>query len=222
MSLLESLAGEIVQPPPGPKREIVFAIRRDGVQGAGTSQDPYNGSTPEHLDTILANETLVPANTVVRFGPGIFLTRGFSLNVAPGTIIWRIRGGQQLRGAGLGQTTLQLVDYSPYDEEDPANFWASVVGTEAEVADVEISDMTLDANLSRQPKTEGKRIRTQCIQLLNAANVRVRRVRCVNWGTNTQGLEGFPIYIAGFSANPSENVVEDCVLEQPDCHRRVR
>ena len=52
MDLLSTLSIELIQPPAGLRREIVFAIRRDGQQGSGTSEDLYNGSSAVKFSNI--------------------------------------------------------------------------------------------------------------------------------------------------------------------------
>src|SRR5688572_11078091 len=123
-------------------KEVFIAIR-DGA-GTGSQLDPLNGSTPTALDTILADPAL--AGATIHFGPGLFRTRGF--NGARSTVV--VRSRQRWMGAGMYSTTLQLVDGVP-KPGFPTDRLA-VVGAQPWVDGFEISDLTLDANLSRQPK----------------------------------------------------------------------
>src|SRR5688572_18139755 len=123
-------------------KEIFIAIR-DGT-GTGTRLDPFNGSTPQALDSVLANPGL--AEGTIHFGPGLFRTRGF--NGALSTV--NVRSKQRWIGAGMYSTTLQLVDgaLKPGATTDRL----AVVGAQPWLDGFEISDMTLDANIARQPK----------------------------------------------------------------------
>ncbi len=77
MSLLDAFFDDSMANPGQADRKIVYiAVRSDGATGSGTLDDPYNGSTDELLDDLLANEDLITANMTICFGPGIFETKG--------------------------------------------------------------------------------------------------------------------------------------------------
>lgn len=225
MSLLDALIEDSLREPPAPvtltgaiRREIRVNIRTDYVIGSGTPDDPYNGGIDNLLDDLLNDATRVPADASIRFGPGIFQTKGnggFLTGFAP-------LSGQRFIGSGMYQTTLQLVKAAP----DPVSGSASIgiFSTGANVHDIEISDMTLDCNLSRQPLDNGKPapIEVKAVGFSNCSRVRLRRVRIINWGTHTPATEdssheSFPIFAVSESGGAKgEAIIEDCVIEQPD------
>src|SRR5580765_2929891 len=140
MSLIESFLKEgAVQ---GTGKEVFIAIRIDGAIGSGTVEDPYNGATHTFLDDLLANRngtrTSITENMTIRFGPGIFQTKGFGNISALG---WQPFSGQRLIGSGIHQTTLQLVKAQGFSD---SGSFQGVISTNANVSDIEISDMTLD------------------------------------------------------------------------------
>jgi hypothetical protein len=192
MSLVDAFLEEgLSNPPPyasatGVRREIFVAIRTDGVIGAGTIEDPYNGSTDDLLDALLRDITKVPTNMTVRFGPGTFQTKG-----AGGFITgFRARTGQRFIGSGIGQTTLQLVKLTAADDDSYAV--GGIFGNPVPPAtsDILISDMTLDCNLSRQPRKNGANNynpddppgNISITNFIAGANTVFRRLRVINWG----------------------------------------
>jgi hypothetical protein len=116
VSLLDTFLEEGLNDPPyvagnAPRREVFISIRVDGVAGAGTPDDPFNGSTDTLLDDLL-NSLTIP-NLTLRFGPGIFQTKGAlrrSVNPPGG---WLLQSGTRIVGSGMNQTTLQLVKLTP-------------------------------------------------------------------------------------------------------------
>lgn len=65
------------------------------------------------LDELLRDVQKIPANMTIRFGPGIFRTRG-GLGSSHPTAGWLPRSGQKFIGSGMYQTVLQLAD-TAYD-----------------------------------------------------------------------------------------------------------
>src|SRR4051812_42704800 len=87
-----------------------IARRKDAATGSGGFDDPYNSlvrkadgtddplPSADRLDAIMAG---IPANRTIRFGPGLFYTRGQTG--------WQAKDGMRLLGAGMNVTTLRLV-----------------------------------------------------------------------------------------------------------------
>jgi hypothetical protein len=207
-----------------------FAIRDDQEIGTGTADDPFNGSTDLLLDTILANSNLVTTDMTLIFGPGVFRTKGWSMT-AP---YWTVKSRQRLIGSGMHSTIFQLVKVRPPKENDPdpnKNDPAAkvyVIGSGVVPVDgVEISDMTIDVNLARQPKPPegGNPLVVGAGLMIKGSRLTIRRVRVVGWGTYTRYNENsektgecFPIFIEGVldqGVEPGLNVVEDCIVEHP-------
>lgn len=102
--------------------------------------------------------------------------------------------------------------------------------------DVDISDLTLDCNLSRQPKLgDGPALLAATgVGFSLGSRVRLKRVRIINWGTHTplyvngeqqpdsKTKECFPVFIVSEGGGVlGEAVLEDCIIEQPDlCQAR--
>lgn len=208
------------------KSDVYIALRSDGTgaNANGTIDNPYDGSTDELLDNILKDGNKVPANATIHFGPGVFQTKGFGGLHS----VTFIKNGQRLVGSGIGITILQLVRAEPSAPTMATGVW--IFGANS-ANDVELSDMTLDANAARQPGVLGnpKPLLTLGGVSLNGRNNRVHRIRLINWGTLTPFIaenpdtpelesektkEGFPLWLEGEGAS-GNNVVEDCIIEQP-------
>lgn len=220
MSLLSAfLEGNLENPRPvagGAVRNIVhIAIRADNVIGSGSATDPYNGGTDEYLDKLLFNQngslTTITENMTIRFGPGVFQTKGSGGE----TTGFLPLSGQRFIGSGVFQTTLQLVKAVP----QAINKEVGIFRTQADVQDIEISDMTLDLNAARQPLTlEGGLavLSLQAVGFTNGSRILLRRVRIINWATHSSVNECFPVYMIGQPGALGEAVLEDCIIEQPD------
>src|SRR5688500_4372635 len=80
-----SRASANIQIPPVAKREVFIAIRRDGIVGDGTRENPYNGSDRDTLDAVLNGDLDPTLQAPIRFvfGPGIFRTGGGWQNSDP-------------------------------------------------------------------------------------------------------------------------------------------
>jgi hypothetical protein len=75
-----------------------IAYRTDEVNGSGTQNDPWDGSTATKLDTTL--NSLV-ANTRIHFGRGTFQINGYQDGAASGWLKW----GMKIIGSGCSTTT---------------------------------------------------------------------------------------------------------------------
>ncbi|HUP81850.1 MAG TPA: hypothetical protein VM260_25085 [Pirellula sp.] len=134
------------------RREIWICIRTDGAIGEGSRVNPYNGATQPLFDALMrfVNETSkVQANMTVRLGPGVFQTRGGDGGGFVGA--WRPQSGQRIIGSGMHATILQLVDAGAIFQDVGQN----VIGSNSNVNNFEISDLTLDCNFARQLNPDG-------------------------------------------------------------------
>jgi hypothetical protein len=157
VSLLETFLDEdLVRPLPydgsSVRRVVFIAIRNDDVIGSGTLENPYNGSNDTRLDGILRDLSKIPENMTIRFGPGTFRTKGNGVN--PKEFGFSVRSGQRFIGAGMYQTTIQLVKTAiGTNVGQPYATGEVFTNPGVPVADVEISDLTIDCNGWRQPRT---------------------------------------------------------------------
>lgn len=194
-----------------PGREVWIAARTDGVKGSGTETDPYDGSTAARFDALMQS---IPANTTVHLGPGTFETKGSG----PGG--WAPKSGQKLFGSGMEVTILRLVNatsggYRAIHSDYP-NLFTSF----------EAADLTVDCNLGGQT-VEGYDFAPVACGAISMAgrHIRLRRIRAINFGTQTAAHECFVFYLAVYTPSGSDDqydyegpydcVVEDCILEQP-------
>ena len=221
MSLLDALIeDELLATKLAPVKEVFIAIRTDGVTGDGTRDNPFDGSTAQKFDQIVAEHT--DANTVVRLGPGLFRTEGADILASNPLVVFT---GMRFVGAGMYNTTLRLKAKEPGGPTptNARNF--GVIGSVGLVDNVEISDLTIDCDLGNQPKTPGRNYALMALEAVNVGGTNnvLRRVRVINFGTRTpvtlNGVdqfgtpgtaEGFPFYFGG-----EGSLIEDCVMEQP-------
>lgn len=215
MSLLQALldAGltnppPLVKPevPPDPPivgRTVDIAIRSDGRAGSGTPDDPYNGSTADLLDGLLRDLNRISKNMTIRFGPGIFQTRGGAgpEHISPDVVGWLPQSGQKFIGSGISQTYLQLAKVKMQESEDspPVVFGQGIpivgTGSQANIDGFEISDMTLDCNASRLRDANGNPllVAPYGIAFNLVGSVALRRVRVINVNGHT------PTYVNGIN-----------------------
>ncbi len=162
----------------------------------------------------------VPANSIIRLGPGTFETRGLSsayaydANPALVTVGYQVKTGQNLVGAGMDVTVLKLV-YA-IDKLTVTAAFSSFV----EIMGFEASDFTVDCNLAGQPGQYGATFPPVVCAAANALggqHIRLRRIRVINFGTQSIP-ECFVLGTSGFYGNPEgavDNVIADCIVEKP-------
>ncbi|MFI5103511.1 MAG: hypothetical protein ACHP79_01190 [Terriglobales bacterium] len=151
----------------------VYIALRNGQDGSGHSaDDARDGSTATSFDTILrcfAEGCASPAvaktdNLMVCLGPGTFATRGnYDARIDIPHLTpngFTLGNGWKIHGQGAANTTVQLSDYLPIT--DPSNLQGLPVGSGANVvfstqshsvSQVEISDLTIDANYASLKQT---------------------------------------------------------------------
>ena len=164
--------------------------------GTGTAASPYVRSSAASFDALLP--TINPASTI-HLMAGTFATEG---NV-------EIPAGCKLRGAGIDVTIVQVQNnstFSPNQNPSINVLWSLGDGTEA-------SDLTIDCNLQNQNAPFGLNIQAM---LLYGSNIRMSRLKAINWGTTASGKECFVFDEANLPGVSSTNLlIEDCVVTQP-------
>lgn len=186
--------------------EVWIKLRGDGLPGTGSQANPFNGDGPLWLDKLLRG---LPENTVIHFGPGEYLTRGYHAGEADPSKIWQPKRGWKIIGAGIDSVVLRLVDASI-----PTTGY-SVIGSEynQNADDLEIIGMTLDADLDNQA---GAKL-VNCCGVFGS-RIHVHHIKGRRFGSLDNTLECFAISANGGHPNvgpKAGNVIEDCILIDP-------
>jgi hypothetical protein len=185
---------------------IYLAIRIDGIAGTGTVADPFDASTPQKYNALLATFS---QNTVFHYAAGTYKTTG-----------WRYAARQTAGtnckhyGAGIDQTIIQLV--GPSDTTYDGVIFGSDYDATAD--GFEIQNATLDCNALGNPKFVNG---LGAISAVNTqgSNILINNVKVINFGTSRQGCECFVVLI---DPNPIlawrsfDNIrVENCLFTSP-------
>ena len=72
MSLFDALVDDAVLSRPVMQQNYYIALRRDGVKGSGTEDDPWNGGKIGGVSNFDWAMNQVPANSTVLLGPANF------------------------------------------------------------------------------------------------------------------------------------------------------
>lgn len=186
--------------------EVWIAKRTDGKAGQGVEIDPYDGSTQEKLDTLFRS---FPAYTTINLGPGVFLTNGGNEQNQIKAFEWAPKTGWRIRGAGIGATTLKLVNV-----EAGERAWCiyNGIATYGLSNDIEVSDLTLDANQQNNGATA-------CggVSLFGNGH-QMRRLEIVNWGSNDEDQEAFGLSLGGpipYQGDWTGGLVEEIYIDEP-------
>ena len=177
---------------------------------AGTPSQPYGCPDWTSLSYVLSQFTTT--STVFHFMPGNFLVGPSSSSWAYGIlaptnnssgapVIWKFRG------AGVDVTTLQA-KASSLSSGYNLTMIAAALGSQSD--GMEVSDLTVDCNLSNQVSTAG----CQGISL-SGSNTKISNVKVINWGVHAGGM-AYPLQILPAGANSTTNcVIEKCVVAPP-------
>jgi hypothetical protein len=169
--------GPAASPKATPKSEVWIAVRKDGLPGSGTRNDPYNGSTKAKFDAILKT---IPPHTAIHLGAGTFVTNGST----------QMKDGWRINGVSKDKTTVKLAD-----NVLTASVKNAFVIQHRDVGGFlnyfELSDLTVDCNKAHQPaylrKLYGHSLNAWSIA---AKSARIRNVKAI--GTWAKPGEGFP------------------------------
>lgn len=164
----------------------------------GTPTYPFRCPDAASLNYVLT-EVLTNTNLTIHFMAGTF--------EVPSNCIVAL-SGWKLRGAGIGNTILQLQAGTPA----PGGDIAVIQQINQYATGTEVSDMTIDCNLQNQTGANA----ISAVQLMGSES-RISRVKAINWGTDS-AYECFVLYIysAAYGTELSTNcIIEDCVVTQP-------
>ena len=206
MSLLDALLRDSLLNPPVMQQNYYIALRTDGVKGAGTMEDPFNGSTQALFDAAINN---IPAFSTIFLGPskfdanGVvtqpFLTNGITL-----------KNGQRLVGSGTEVTVVKFNMYAP-------NVFKAAISSSFLPAGAEVSDLKINANLLPYSIPSGYYYSAGGINL-NGNNILVKRVRVINAGSNSSSIPATAICVANsdtIGQVPTNCVVDSCSVDTP-------
>ena len=121
--------------------QVWVALRSDRAMGSGTVTDPFDGSTVEKFDAVMAG---IDPGCEIHLQPGTYTTRGI-----------HVKEGWRLRGAGKFATAIRLVSGVATTTSAQA-FVVSHFDFEGFLGYFEMSDLTIDCNRTSQPVYEAK------------------------------------------------------------------
>jgi hypothetical protein len=197
---------------------VWIAYRTDGIRGSGTQNDPYNGSTQALFDSIMAN---LPDSQplCIHLGPSSatkpFVTGGFFLTseAEPVPGAWQPKPRMAILGSGIDVTWLQL---NASTATSNTHYFAIGSATTNCVDFFEVSGLTIDCNLPSDRTVACGAVRVM------GNHVRVRDVKCINWGSRSTLQPGF--VIALLIADPEDDSpwlavdnagIENCIAIEP-------
>jgi hypothetical protein len=156
----------------------------------GTQSNPYDGSTQPKFDAVINH---LSANATLHILGGTYQTYG--------DYDCRLKSGQRILGSGIDVTILQL------PKAAPSPYATSVVGSEDGATNIQVSDLTCDANFTSGALTY------YGIHLDGTSNA-IRRVKVVRIaGFNTNQLETFGIMLHNDKLPASGgNIIDSCVV----------
>ncbi len=200
--------------------DIWIAYRMDGCGGSGTQADPFDGSTQERFDSVMASLSdatpvrvhLGPSPRIGGFRP--FVTAGFWIS-ADGAVTgstWQPRPGMVIVGAGREATYLKLAPGAATG----CHYFAIGAPTTSPVDFFEVADLTIDASLPTTGSVACGAIRVM------GNHVRVRNVKVINWGSRTTAQPGYVVALIIADGDPGspltradDAVIEDCIAVLP-------
>ena len=167
------------------KNDVWIAVRTDGKAGSGSRSDSFDGATAAKFDALMNG---FGANTNIHLAPSTFKTNGAAA--------YRIKAGCKIYGAGMGRTTVQLVDFNDHNHKH------EVFAASGDCDDIEIHDLTVDGNYSILSKMAGWTVGDAvCGIAIFGNNTLIENVESIHmYGDNTKGLEEFSILVGGSSA----------------------
>ena len=144
--------------------------------------------------------TKIPANCTVHLLGGTYMTKGSSGG-------FQLKTGQKIRGSGIDITIVRLTNSSPSVVFNNT----SSIGYDANVSDIEISDLTCDAN--GQNLTVNN---TYGGIYIGGSRAAIRRVKIQDLAHGPGPSEVFGILTGGAdNTNAERLVIEDCVVMPP-------
>ncbi|HTD16741.1 MAG TPA: hypothetical protein VK673_16270 [Chthoniobacterales bacterium] len=187
-------------------KDIYLAVRQDGHRGSGSAQDPFDASTPDKYDQLLATYS---QNTVFHYAAGTYQTRGWHYRT-------RKSAGTNCKhyGSGMDQTVIRLVGANDLTQD------GVIFGSDydATADGFEVQSLTLDCNASGNPRFTNGLGATAAIST-NGSNILIRGIKVIGFGTSRVGVECFVVFIypgPALNWRSFNNVILDhCVFTGP-------
>jgi hypothetical protein len=160
-------------------KDVYLAIRHDGRSGSGSAEDPFDASTADKYDKLLATYS---QNTIFRYAVGTYQTTGFRSRTrkSAGT-------NCQHYGAGVDKTVIQLVGAAG-PTQDGIIFGCDY---DATADGFELHDLTLDCNAPGNPKFRDGLGGVTAVNVVGN-NMLFSNLKIEHFGTAKRGVECFP------------------------------
>lgn len=192
--------------------EVWISAQAAATEGVGTQSDPYDGSTQPKFDALMQSFQRTPHLTI-HLGPGVFRSDVTAPNH------WLVQSGWIIDGAGMYQTTCQMMGNlagQHFDHE----FFKSAYNVATD--NVNIRDLTVDCNWAELEPTadvgaKGEKFGAIFAIALGGNHILVERVRHLNSRGSWANLnEAFGIGIGAPSTGDiSDNIIRNCRAESP-------
>jgi hypothetical protein len=194
--------------PPDPKK-FRYAMLKE-PDGPGTVSNATCARVFFQFDELMYPG--FPEYTAIHLGPGVFETRGSSQAIGG----WFPKNGWKIIGSGMEVTTLKIVHGWGAEVGKAAQYNAINNVIDAYIHDFEASDFTVDCNLSGQPIPADKDFSPVLCGAISVGGnrCRIRRVRAINWGTQSTIYECFVLTLGRPRVTPTVDEVTDCVIEE--------
>lgn len=187
---------------------VYIAARTDGLEGAGTKTDPFDGSTSTKLDAVLRR---ISNGTSVHFGPGAFQTAGFQND--SDSLGFSVKPRCKYAGAGASVTRVTVVTAT-----NAGHFACAFAPSrvQADVSGTEVRDMTIDMNGDALVAANSIDFVTYGVALPGSNN-RIVRVHLIHiYGHEATGKEAFGLGTPppnGAGGGNHGNLIESCVVD---------
>jgi hypothetical protein len=194
--------------------EYWIAYRTDGQNGDGSLASPYNGST--NFDSVIANiQNTNTVPSVINILPGTYTTHGYKYT---GSSYWQLNNGWRIKGSGIDQTILKLIDAFSDGSNSSGFNWVICSPFGMAVTNCSVSDLTVDCNYSGVASLTGLTNLTLAGVQLTGDHLSIERVKVINAAGKrfdfgrTVNPESFIITLGAFSANTRATglLIRDC------------
>jgi hypothetical protein len=192
-----------------------IAVRTDGLPGAGTQSDPFDGSSAAKFDALMQS---FPSYALIHLAAGTFLTNGIT-DVSTGTG-FSVKKGQQIIGAGMDVTTVKLMHVHSLNNGQKYLGDTIACGYNEDGSDSLLSDITVDCNASYFIST----YQTNAVQAgaggLRGNNCTIRNVHVIHaYGSQAGRTEGSALYVDTYSNGTAwqsvvGELIENCLVDQ--------